>query len=73
MEHPFNVPFLWYPNQSSIWLIVNLESTVYPHWSCFKDETLAEDLDEMVSYENACEEVNLVLRMETTDEIKSLL
>ena len=41
-EHPVDVPLLCYPGQSSMRLVVDLESAIYLDWSRFKNETLAE-------------------------------
>ena len=50
-------------------LVINLESAIHLYWSCFENEALAEEFDEMISYEDTCEEEDTVVWVEASDEM----
>ena len=61
VEHPVDMSCLCNPGQSSMRLVINLEAAIHLYWSCFENETLAEEFDEMISYEDTCEEEDTVV------------
>ena len=66
-EHPVDVLFLCYLGQLSVRLVVDLESAIYLDWSCFENEMLAEEFDEVIAYENTCKEEDTVITIGLAD------